>query len=91
MAVLVTITNRGGSLAFYDQAAPNLIPVLKTQPGFRLHTAHQAGDGGDLVVTEVWDSRDQHQEWFDTHVRPNIPPDIQQQVQYADLHSVVTP
>lgn len=93
MAVLVTITNRGMSLATYDQIAPGLVPVLKSQAGFHLHGVYGFDeDGGGIVVKEVWDSRDQHKAWFDGHVRPNIPPDAQPQVEYVELErSLVTP
>lgn len=92
MAVLVTITNRGGSLAMYDEIAPRLVPVLKTQPGFHLQgiTSYDQ-DGGGFIVHEVWDSREQHKAWFEGYVRPNIPPDAHPQVEYAELErSLVT-
>jgi len=90
MAVLVKITNQGASLAMYDQIAPRLMLALKDQVGFHMHAAFVLEDGGGFGVHEVWDSRDQHEAWYDSYIRPNIPPDAQPQIAYVELHSLVT-
>ena len=88
MAVLVKIVNRGMSLATYDEIAPRLIPELKRQAGFHVHLCSAIADG--LVVSEVWDSAEQQQAWFEKYVRPNIPPEGRPEIEVVELHNVVT-
>ncbi len=88
MAVLVKITNRGGSLAMYDQVAAQLVPELKRQAGFHAHFAQALDDG--FAVHELWDSREQHEAWFEGNVRPKMPPGATPQVEVLELHSLAT-
>jgi len=37
----------------------------------------------------VWETREQHDAWFDANVEPNLPMEITQEV--IDLHSVHKP
>ena len=71
----------------YDQVSTELLPKLKQQPGFLYHVAFSEGDG--LTVSEIWESREQHDEWFEENVRPNVPAEIS--VTALDVHNVVTP
>ena len=73
--------------AQYDEASPPLVEKLKKQPGFLLHVSYEDADG--FVVAEVWETREQHDTWFDANVKPNVPGEITQEV--IDLHSVHTP
>jgi heme-degrading monooxygenase HmoA len=77
----------GMDTAAYDQAASQLIPQLKQQPGFVYHVAFAMPDG--LMVSEIWESREQHDRWFDEFVKPNVPGDIT--VEAIDVHNIVTP
>jgi heme-degrading monooxygenase HmoA len=86
--VPVLIRHRAAmSPAQYDESAPPLVAMLKQQPGFLLHVSYEDADG--FVVAEVWETREQHDAWFDTNVKPNIPMEITQEV--IDLHSVHKP
>jgi hypothetical protein len=49
---------------------------------------NQPGPDG-FVVAEVWETKEQHDTWFDANVKPNVPFEITQEV--IDLHSVYTP
>ena len=75
------------SAAQYDESAPPLIEQLKKQPGLLVHVSYEGPDG--LVVAEVWETKEQHDTWFDANVKPNVPFEITQEV--IDLHSVYTP
>jgi heme-degrading monooxygenase HmoA len=75
------------SAAQYDEVSPTLVEKLKQQPGFVFHASYEDADG--LVVAEVWETREQHDTWFDANVKPNVPFEITQEV--IDLHSVHTP
>jgi heme-degrading monooxygenase HmoA len=74
-------------MAGYDQAASQLTPRLKQQPGFLYHVAFAESDG--LTVSEIWESREQHDRWFDEQVKPNVPADIT--IEAIDVHNIVTP
>ncbi len=88
MAVLVKITNASVDMAKYDAISSRLIPALKQQPGFHAHFAY--GQDGNLVVQEIWDSRDQHTAWFEGSVRPNMPPEATPKIEVIELHNVAT-
>jgi heme-degrading monooxygenase HmoA len=75
------------SPAQYDEAAPPLTALVKQQPGFLFHTSYE--DAGGFVVAEVWETREQHDTFFDANVKPNVPFEITQEV--IELHSVVKP
>jgi heme-degrading monooxygenase HmoA len=71
----------------YDQVAPQLTPQLKEQPGFMYHVAFATPDG--FTVSEIWESREQHDRWFNEQVKPNVP--VQITVEEIDVHNIVTP
>ncbi len=87
MASLVRITNPSISPEVYDQISTAVEPGLKVSDGLQTHVAYQDGDG--MVVLEVWDSADQHQQWFSTNVEPHLPPGTS--VEVLALHNVITP
>ena len=87
MAVLVRNTPAGMDTATYDKISAGLIPSIKKQPGFLMHVAYVTPEG--LVVGEVWETRQQHQKWFDENVKPNVPTEIKQEV--IELHNLVQP
>jgi hypothetical protein len=86
-SVAVLIRNRveGMTAALYDEIAPPLIEKLKTQPGFVLHVSYEAAGSG-FTVAEIWESREQHAQWFDNNVKPNLPGDVTHEV--IELHSL---
>ena len=45
--------------------------------------------GSGFTVSEIWDSQEQHDRWFDENVKPNLSGDVKQEV--IELHSVHTP
>lgn len=87
MPTLVKITNPGVSTDVYDQISAAVEPGLKASVGLQTHVAYQEGDG--MIVLEVWDSAQQHQEWFATNVEPHLPPGTS--VEKTELHNVINP
>jgi hypothetical protein len=87
MAVLIRHRVDGLTLSDYDEISPPLVALLKQQPGFVLHVAFEDSQG--LCVSEIWETKDQHDSYFDEHVVPNVPGEIKQEV--VELHSVVKP
>ncbi len=85
MAVLVRMTAAGMDTATYDQISPPLVEMIKKQPGFVMHVAYPTANG--LTVGEVWETREQHQKWFDENVKPNVPAEITKEV--IELHNLV--
>jgi hypothetical protein len=89
MSVLVRITAPGIDASTYDQMTPALHPLLKTQPGFVMHVAYPIPGG--FAVGEVWDSRDQHETWYNESVAPNLPNPESMSLEYFELHTVLQP
>ena len=48
-----------------------------------MHVAYPTPNG--LTVGEIWETREQHQKWFDENVKPNVPAEITQEV--IELHN----
>jgi quinol monooxygenase YgiN len=86
MAVLIRHRVAGMDASQYDEISPPLIEKLKTQPGFVMHVAFV--DNGQFTVSEIWESQEQHDQWFDENVKPNVP-GVEQEV--IEVHSVQTP
>ena len=87
MAVLIRHHAAGMDEATYDRASSQLIPQLKQQPGFVYHVAF--ADSGGFTVSEIWESREQHDRWFEEQVKPNVPAEIA--VEVINVHNIVTP
>ncbi len=85
MAVLIRHRVAGMTPSQYDAVSPPLIEKLKTQPGFKMHVAFV--DNGKFTVSEIWESKDQHDRWFDVNVKPNIP-GVEQEV--IEVHNIET-
>jgi quinol monooxygenase YgiN len=87
MAVLVRHRAAGMTPAQYDEISPQLVEMVKKQPGFVIHVSYESPQG--FTVGEVWESREQHESFFNEHVKPNVPAEITLEV--IDLHSVHKP
>ena len=87
MAILVRNRPQGLDASQYDQIAPPLIEMLKRQPGFVLHVAFE--DSRGFCVAEIWESKEQHDSWFDAYVAPNVPVEIEQE--FIQVHAIERP
>jgi quinol monooxygenase YgiN len=84
MAVLIRHRAEGMTPAQYDEIAPALVEKVKSTPGFVVHVAFVDSDGR-FTVSEIWESQEQHDRWFDENVKPHVP-DVEQEV--VEVHSV---
>ena len=89
MAVLVKISAAGIDQAGYDQMVPAVHPHMKGQPGFIIHVAYPITGG--FVVEEVWESKAQHDAWYNEFVKPNLPGPDAMSLEYIELHVAVQP
>jgi hypothetical protein len=87
MAVLIRHRAAGITLEQYDEISPPLIELVKQQPGFVLHVAFEDSQGA--CVAEVWETKEQHDSFFNEHVVPNVPGEIKQEV--IEVHNLVKP
>ena len=84
MPVLIRSRVEGMDSSKYDEIASRLVSQLKKQPGFLLHVTYEGRDS-KFGVSEIWESKEQHDQWFDNHVKPNLPGEATQEV--IELHS----
>jgi heme-degrading monooxygenase HmoA len=70
----------------YDHVMADLTEPLRRSAGFISHSAVVSSDG--TIVTEVWETREQWQRWFDTSVRPHLPPNAPEPT-VTDLHNAL--
>jgi heme-degrading monooxygenase HmoA len=85
MAVLVRMSAAGMETSNYDEASQALTELVKKSPGFIMHVAYTTPDG--MGIGEVWESREQHEEWFNENVKPNVPFEFKQEI--IELHNVI--
>jgi heme-degrading monooxygenase HmoA len=89
MTILVRIAANGMDESTYDQMAPGLHPLLKTQPGFIMHVAYPIPGG--FAVGEVWESKAQQETWYNEFVTPNLPDPDAMSTEYFEIHAIVQP
>ena len=89
MAILVKISAAGMDQSVYDQMVPAVHPLMKKQPGFIIHVGHAIPGG--FAVEEVWESKTQHDAWYNEFIMPNVPDPDAMSIEYVELHSVVEP
>jgi heme-degrading monooxygenase HmoA len=84
----ISMTNHapGMTAEAYDQVMADATRPLRRTPGFISHVAEITPVG--VTVTEVWDSREQWQQWFDHAVRPHLPAHAQRPT-VTELHSAL--
>jgi quinol monooxygenase YgiN len=87
MAVLIRHRAEGMTPAQYDEVSPPLVEKVKSAPGFRYHVAFVDSDGS-FTVSEIWESQEQHDRFFDENVAPHVP-GVEQEV--IQVHAVHTP
>jgi hypothetical protein len=87
LPVLIRHRLDGFTLADYDEISPPLIELVKQQPGFVLHVAFEDSQG--TCVAEIWETKEQHDRFFNEHVVPNVPGDIKQEV--IEVHNIEKP
>ena len=87
MPVLIRHRAAGITPAQYDEISPPLVEQIKKQPGFVLHVAFEDAQG--FCVAEVWETKEQHDSFFNENVVPNVPAEISQEV--IELHSIHQP
>ncbi len=86
MPIIVRHRVAGMTAEQYDEISPPIIEKLKRQPGFVYHVAFM--ENGTLTVSEIWESQEQHDRWFDENVKPNVP-SVEQEV--LEVHAIHTP
>ncbi len=89
MAILMTAEVPGMTQEMVDGMTQALNEQMKTQPGFVIHTNGPV-DGG-WRVTEVWESQDNFNSWYESLVKPNLPEGIEPQISSRELNDVVQP
>jgi heme-degrading monooxygenase HmoA len=50
---------------------PGSCRLALASPGFIAHVAFE--QDGKFHVSEIWETRDDFQDWFDKNVKPNVP------------------
>jgi heme-degrading monooxygenase HmoA len=75
MSVIMIAEVPGADASFFDgMRAAGVVDAIAKAPGFVSHLSGAASSG--YRVIEVWESREDHQAWYDNHVSPNLPPGI---------------
>ncbi len=89
MAVIMSTEIPGADAGFMDgMRAAGVVDAISKAPGFVSHISGASGTG--YRVIEVWESREDHQAWFDEHIAPNLPSEVERPAwEYIDLMAAV--
>ena len=89
MAVIMSTEIPGADAGLIDgMRAAGVLDAMAKAAGFVSHIGGVSASG--YRVIEVWESRDDHQAWYDAHIAPNLPPGVERpQWEYIDLISAV--
>ncbi|HTN80453.1 MAG TPA: hypothetical protein VMK16_12320 [Acidimicrobiales bacterium] len=74
----------------YAGMIEQLAPVMRASKGFISHAGGPNPSGGWRVL-EVWESEEDGDNFFNTAVKPNLPPGVEPTRTYHRLHTVVAP
>ena len=88
MAVIVTAQVHGQTEAGYDGMLSVLADLARQADGFVLHSAYRAADASWHVV-EVWQTKQQANQFFAKHVAPHLPPGVHPKRTLYEAHSLV--
>ena len=88
MAVLMKAEIPGMTVEGIAGMSAALNDRMRVAPGFVIHTNGPIAGGWRVI--EVWDSEDAFTRWFESTVKPTLPPGIAPQVSFDELHDVVT-
>ncbi len=90
MSVLITNEFAGANEQVYQSMIAELAEPLRAFPGFVSHVAGPI-DGG-WQVTEVWESREQHDAWIAKHVAPIMPEGLTPPTTTVrEIHTTIAP
>lgn len=89
MPVFILSKVAGQTKQGYDSVLKFVEGPIKEAPGFIMHSATPQADC--WVITEVWESKKQADDWFAKFVVPNLPAGIHPKRTYYDLYSLVLP
>ncbi len=88
MALLMTVDVPGMTQDQYEGLVFPVTDDVRQAPGFVLHVGYPT-DGG-WAVAEVWDSRETFDKWYEERVRPALGPGANPNLQFRELHNVIT-
>jgi hypothetical protein len=88
MAVLISSKVAGQTKEGYDSVLAAVKESIQKAPGFILQCASPVEDG--WAVTEVWETKQQADQWFAKSVAPNMPPGVHPKRSYRELYNVIT-
>ena len=89
MAILMTAEVPGMTQEMVDGMTAQIEEQQKAQPGFVLHANGQI-DGG-WGVTEIWETQENFDSFYESLVKPNLPEGIEPQITTRELYRVVQP
>jgi len=90
MAILATTHIPGGNAEQAAEWNDRVSKVLSASPGFIVQVDTPAPDGGWQILS-VWESESDLQRFFESAVKPYLPPEAPMAQTIAQVHQVITP
>lgn len=90
MAILATTHIPGGNAEQAAEWNDRVSKLLSASPGFIVQVDTPAPDGGWQILS-VWESESDLQRFFESAVKPYLPPEAPMAQTIAQVHQVITP
>jgi heme-degrading monooxygenase HmoA len=89
MPVLAIFEQPHLDAATYASMLDQLMPLLRSAPGFISHAGGPSPSGGTRII-EVWASEADSERFFTENLKPNIPPELFPDTTYSELQAAFT-
>jgi hypothetical protein len=73
----------------YAMMIKQLMPLLRSAKGFVSHAGGPSPAGG-MRITEIWESQADQEKFFNENLKPNLPPGLEPDLSYQELHTAFT-
>jgi heme-degrading monooxygenase HmoA len=91
MAIVMMTEVPGADTRFADgMRQAGVVEALQAAHGFRGHWS--GATGSSYRVIELWESREDHQAWYEGNVASNLPPGVEPTLpEFFEAHFVIAP
>jgi hypothetical protein len=89
MPVLMIVEQPNLDESTYASTLEPLMPLLRSANGFVSHAGGPSPAGG-IRISEIWNTKADQQKFFTEHLKPQLPPGLEPDLTYFELHAAFT-
>ena len=89
MPVLMIAEQPNMEKTTYTSMLEQLMPLLRSAKGLKSHSG-SASPAGGMRIIEIWESKADQEKFFNDNLKPNLPPGVEPDLTYYELHAAFT-